>query len=345
MAMTDNLNPVSDPNTGLKPAAQASAAERGLAQKVFLGPNGLRAGWRLAIYILIVVALSYASHELRVHFFPSSERKLGEGLRPVRMLLGEIIGFVVASIAALVMARIEREKWDHYGLPVRRAFRADFWIGCVWGFGSLSIIMGILHLGGAYHIEGFALAGAAVWKFALLWGVMFLFVGLLEEFVTRGYVLYTLASGIGFWPAAIITSALFFAGHVRNPGETWYGLADVFIIGVFFCFTVWRTGDLWFAVGLHAAWDWGLTFFYSVPNSGMTASGHLFNIQTQGPTWLSGGSAGPEGSFVNLISDLLFFVIFAFLYRKRKWVGMDDRRIAVQKPTSEAVVIDSSALG
>jgi hypothetical protein len=53
---------------------------------------------------------------------------------------------------------------------------------------------------------------------------------------------------------------------------------------------------LWFAVGFHAAWDWSETFFYSVPDSGTVFPGHLLSSSLRGPAWLSGGSAGPEGS-------------------------------------------------
>jgi len=49
-------------------------------------------------------------------------------------------------------------------------------------------------------------------------------------------------------------------------------------------------------IGFHAAWNWGETFFYGVPESGFPPKGHLFNPTFAGPVWLTGGSAGPEGS-------------------------------------------------
>jgi hypothetical protein len=198
----------------------------------------------------------------------------------------------------------------------------------------------VLHLAGAYQIDGLALSGAQIAKFALLWGVVFLLVGIFEEFLVRGYLFYTLASGIRFWPAAVLTSAVFFAGHIRNQGETWFGLADVFVIGMFFCFTLWRTGDLWFAVGLHASWDWGQSFFYSVADSGMIAPGHLFRMHTQGPAWLSGGTVGPEGSIVSLASHLLLFLLFALVYKRRKWVGMTERRRAAAPNVPQPLVAE-----
>ncbi len=289
--------------------------------------------------------LTYALRVVRHHFFPRPPRNVSAPFEPVPEIILRGLGFLVVAGAAVIMAKIEKSRWDDYGLPLRRAVSADFWFGCLWGIGGLSVVMAGLWVAGAYRIEGLALAGAAIWKFGLLWAVAFLVVGLLEEFTLRGYTMYTLASGIGFWPAAVLLSALFLAGHIANPGENWMGLADVFIIGMFLCFTLWRTGDLWFAVGLHAVWDWGLTFLFSVPNSGTVAIGHLLNVRTQGPTWLSGGSAGPEGSVINLISDLLYFLLFALFYKRRKWVGMDDKRRAVEQAAAPpTALLDSSAL-
>jgi membrane protease YdiL (CAAX protease family) len=265
-------------------------------------------------------------------------------LEPVRETISRVLAFLYLAIAAWIMSKIEKLEWGDYGLPSKKAFRIDFWAGCLWGIAALSVLMGILWLTGAYRIEGFALGGAQIWRYAVLWGIMFLIVGLLEEYSLRGYTQYTLASGIGFWPAAIIFSVLFLSAHIGNPGENWMGLTDVFVIGMFLCFTLWRTGDLWFAVGMHAAWDWGLTYLCSVPNSGTTAVGHLFNVRMQGPTWLSGGSAGPEGSIVNLIMDILMFFIFALFYKQRKWIGMNERRRAKEGQSSQGPLLDSSAL-
>src|SRR5216684_1885489 len=138
--------------------------------------------------------------------------------------------------------------------------------------------------------------GVRIAKFAAFWAVIFLLVGLFEELLFRGYTQFTLTRGIGFWPAALALSCAFGLIHFRNGGEQWPGLLAAAAIGFFFCLTLRRTGSLWFAVGFHAAWDWGETFFYSVPDSGMVAPGHLLSSSLRGAPWLSGGSVGPEGS-------------------------------------------------
>ena len=293
-------------------------------RNIFFGPNGIRAGWRCLMFFVLTTVISIAIHIFRKYVLHSPSRDIHAAIEPLSAAIREALAFLIVALAALIMSRMEREKWEHYGLPLWR--RRNLFFGLVWGFATLSLVMGALWMVGSYRIDGLALSGTAALRYAALWAVVFLFVGLFEEFSLRGYPLYTLASGMGFWPSALLTSALFMAGHIRNPGETWLGLTYIFVDGIFLCFMVWRTGDLWFAVGTHASWDWGLTFFYSVPNSGIAAVGNLFSVRVQGPSWLSGGNAGPEGSAINLAFEALYVVVFASIYKRRQWMGMNDHK-------------------
>jgi uncharacterized protein len=82
-----------------------------------------------------------------------------------------------------------------------------------------------------------------------------------------------------------------------------------------------RTGTLWFAVGMHASWDWGETFLYSVPDSGTIAPGHLLNSSFQGSAWLTGGSVGPEGSVLVFVLIGAMWVVFDRMYPARRASG------------------------
>ena len=109
-------------------------------------------------------------------------------------------------------------------------------------------------------------------------------------------------------------SELFVFTHLGNPGENRIGILSVALVGLFWCFTLLRTGSLWFAVGLHASWDWAQSYFYGVPDSGGTSPGHLLSSSSQGPAWLSGGSVGPEGSVLVLAVIAVMFVVFHFAF-------------------------------
>jgi uncharacterized protein len=88
------------------------------------------------------------------------------------------------------------------------------------------------------------------------------------------------------------------------------GGATAALFGLFLCLTLRRTGNLWFALGLHASFVYGETFIHSVPDSGFPSYGHLLNSTLQGPRWLTGGSVGPEASMMMFVVLALMFVLF-----------------------------------
>ena len=186
-----------------------------------------------------------------------------------------------------------------------------------------------IYLLGGFTFGTLALFGTALVKFALLWGIGFVFVGMYEEFLFRGYAQFTLASGMGFWPAALLLSGLFGAIHLSNPGEGWVGALSVFTFGIFACFTLRRTGSIWFIIGFHAASDYAETFIYSVPDSGMLATGHLLNSNLHGPRWLSGGSIGPEGSLMSFVIFAIAFAAFHKMYPVKEDRNLTEPALAV----------------
>jgi len=282
---------------------------------IFVGEGGLRSGWRLLIYVLIAVGVSFAiGLAIQLLFHPR------RGLPGVwAQLAQEVVGFAVAFGAAVVMSRIEHRSLGVYGLPAKEMFASKFWLGFLFGLLEITVLIGLITTFGGYSFGPLALHGDKI----LLWGLfhlaMFTFVGLFEEFLFRGYMQYTLGDGIGFWPAAVILSFLFGGAHLGNPGEGWVGAASVVLIALFFCFSLKRTGNLWYAVGLHASFDWGETYLYSVPNSGTFMDGHLSNAVLQsGPKWLTGGSIGPEGSVFCFFTILLQFLVVMWLFPAQK---------------------------
>ena len=224
-----------------------------------------------------------------------------------------IISFFVV-LATWVVSRMEKRPLDDYGIPPRQAFGKRFWEGSVWGFAALSALLLILRLSGHFQIDSVALSGGAVFRYALGWAVVFLAVSVSEELAFRGYWLFSFSRRFRFWPAALFTSVVFGAAHLGNPGENVLGILQVIAVGLLLCLTLRRTGNLWFALGFHAAWDWAETFFYGTPDSGLLGVGRFLNSSVQGPTWLTGGSAGPEGSvlvfFVFVLCALLIHLRF-----------------------------------
>lgn len=292
----------------------------------FRGPNGIRAGLRVAIFLALVAALGLTIAVvgglivgLTRHAGPDRPRIAVSTTGPLGLSLGEGAIFFCAAVAALIMARIERCKWSRYGLPLKSAFGKDFWIGIVVGFAAISGCLGGIAALHGFRLEGVATHGPVLARAIIEWSLTFILVGLAEEFAFRGYLQYTLTTGMRFWPAAILLSVLFGMAHMGNPGESTAGELSVVMFGLLFCLFLWRRGNLWWAVGFHAGWDWGQTFFYGVPDSGIPAYHSLFRCSFKGPAWLTGGTVGPEASVFTPIVLAVVAIVFANVYREVRY--------------------------
>ena len=313
--MTEPIENVSAEST---PVIPPSIEPEPVLRRVFIGPSGLRAGWRFVIYMACFIALQIAISYILRPLFPAPASAQVPRLRV--FLVGECMALIAALLPAFVMARLEKRAFSAYGLPLYLRFQKLFWSGVFWGFAAITLLLLVMRGVGVFYFGGLALHGIHVLKFAVFWAVLFLVVGLFEEFITRGYTQFTLTQGIGFWPAAILLSAAFGAIHLGNQGEGWVGALGAACIGLFFCLTLRRTGTLWFAVGMHASWDWGETFFYSVPDSGIIAPGHLLKSSFHGSRWLTGGSVGPEGSVLLFLIIAALWITFDRLYPEVRYV-------------------------
>jgi membrane protease YdiL (CAAX protease family) len=289
---------------------------------VFYNDRGLRAGWRL----LIFAGLLYTMYSLLGLLTRLLGATAGGGTSPpadppylVPLLVGisDLVLFLLVLFATWIMSRIERRSMGQYGLPLTRSAWPRFLTGYVlWGFLPLVLVLIVMRAFRLFDFGNLGLHGPAILSWALAWAVVYLMVGFFEEYVFRGYALHTLAEGVGFWPAAVILGVVFAVVHMGNGGETRIGIVGVFLFGLFAATTLRRTGNLWLAVGAHTGWDWGQSFFFGVSNSGLPASGRLLSSHfSQGPDWLTGGTAGPEGSIFALILWAVMIVLFLNLYK------------------------------
>jgi membrane protease YdiL (CAAX protease family) len=300
-----------------------------LLKKIFVGRSGIRAGWRLLIFFAMLFVIGGGLNLLVRLVLRGRPRPSPTHLDAVPLVIGEAVQFSLLLFITFLMSRLEKRRIREYGLALGRGFRLTFWEGVFYGFGGLTLVLVVMRLSGHYDFGPLALHGGGIFYFGLLYLVGFLGTGFFEEYSFRGYVLYTLTDGLsglgpirpatGFWISAILLSSLFGFAHSRNPGETPLGLISVVVFALVFCFVLWRTGDLWMAVGFHMAWDWGQTYFYGVPDSGLISQAHLLSPSFHGPDWWTGGSTGPEASFLTPLVLLLIALAVHLRYRSVKY--------------------------
>jgi uncharacterized protein len=277
----------------------------------------MRAGWRLLMFVGIFVGLGFLANWIVPKIFHLKQRP---PLDPVGTISDELQALIQALVATWIMARIEHRRFADYGIPVRNAFGRDFWVGLAWGLASTSLLIGLIAVFGGYRILGLAIHGGALWYFLGLWIIANLLIGFSEEIQFRAYLLSTLADGIGFWVAAILLSIGFGALHyLLKPHERWEDFASTGLLGLFICLTLRRTGSLAFAIGFHSAFDFANLFVWSGQNAGEYAVGHLLETRWRGSQWLTGGTLGPEASWMVFVVIALMFGVFSRRYRHNKF--------------------------
>ena len=292
-------------------------ARKGLSgiASIFVGPDGLRAGWR---FLLFALGIELAEFYVREPFTSFIARNLGirlDELSAPSLFLEELVGLLIVLLVTGIAAFLERRRVDDYGLPVSQAFGRLFWKGMLAGTLVVIFVAGGMIATGAMQIHGLALTGSALPWFALLWLGANLLVGLNEEYLFRGYALRVLWRGTGFWPAAIITTAIFAGLHMSKPHENAMDIGMIFILGLAICLSVQRTGTLWWAAGWHAAFDFGQFFLIGTRNGGQAPVGHLLAVTFNGPALLNGGELGTEASIFMVPAAIATFIYVVWFLR------------------------------
>lgn len=277
---------------------------------LFFNERGLRAGWRFILFLILVrLVLAPLVFAVAKPFIHSAESRLGD-ISDV-LLLGCIL------LGTFIMSKLERRSVLSYGLKDSAALPRCL-LGTVTGFTSLTVMLLALRVTRHLLFGSRDMGGSQLLVAALLNVIGFAIVALFEENAFRGYLLHTLSEGMGFWPAAVLMSLLFAAMHVQNPGESKVGIVAVFAFGMMLAFSLWRTGSLLWAIGFHFMWDYSESFLYGVPDSGLVQPEHLLSTRLSGPAWITGGSVGPEGSWLIFVVLAVVALTIHFLYPRTR---------------------------
>ena len=265
-------------------AETAEREPRDLPERIFLGPYGVRAGWRIILYAVFVAALSMA----------------GGVVLGALGLLQSVTATTVLLLAAAVVAGwgmlafVDHRPIGALGFAAEPAAVRDSAVGFAFGGGMLGLAVIMLAVAGT--ARWVADDGTTTDYVAVLAGsfAFFAVAAAMEEALFRGYAFQALVQGIGAWPAAVLTSALFALGHAGNPNADLVGLANIFLAGVMLAACYLRTRSLWFATAVHLGWNWVMSALLDFPVSGLVRDTPLYSARETGADWWTGGPFGPE---------------------------------------------------
>ncbi|HEX6041263.1 CPBP family intramembrane glutamic endopeptidase, partial [Longimicrobium sp.] len=257
--------------------------------------HGIRAGWRLLMYGLIWIVLVRGLDPLSARFFPP------------QAMMDDILVMLVASLVAgwVMLAAVDRRPMGALGFALDPAAGRDSAVG--FGVGAAMLGCAVILLTVAGMARWVADTGS-VWEYvaALAQALAFFAVAAAaEEVAFRGYAFQALVQGIGAWPAAVLTSALFAYGHAGNPEVNAVALANIFLAGVMLAVAYLKTRSLWFATAVHLGWNWTMQSLLGFPVSGLNEfDTPLYDVRELGPDAVTGGPFGPEAGIAATLAIL-----------------------------------------
>ena len=285
----------------------------------FIGADGWRAGWRFAAFVALWYGGEFALFPLLSLFYTFTDN----GFTPTDILVFEAGDALLLALVSLLLVRLEKRGPAWFGLGWSRGSPRQFGLGCLFGFGMVSLLLLASMAGGHASVDGLALHGAELGKYLAIWLGGMLLVGVSEELLFRGYALRSLTGGMGFWPAALLLSLAFGGIHLGKPMENVPDILNIVVLGLALCYSVRQTGALWFAIGFHAAFDFFALSFYGSPNTGnngLPLEHHILDTHIDtGPAWLTGGPQGLEASWLVMPVTLGMCWIIRRLYSQPRF--------------------------
>lgn len=189
----------------------------------------------------------------------------------------------------------KEEAWSQYGL----------------GVGIAAILMIVIYstlaLTGSLKSGLNADLSIVAWLLGMLG---FMFQGMSEEVVMRGYLMNGLAPKWGVPLAMFLNSALFAALHLANPGLSNLALFNLFLAGLFFSAIFYVTDNMWLTGALHSFWNFIMGMVFGVQVSGLDKMESIWLTEfTKGRDLYTGGAFGFEGGLVVTLVMLLAIAI------------------------------------
>ncbi len=287
-----------------------------MLRRLFLKDDRLRPVFRVVIYAMLVVIAQYLL---------SGIVRAGGGIA----LFEVVSAILVVGISFGLRRFLDRRSIDSLGMPLRTRWGRLLTIGLLLGTGMQLLLFACEAAFGELKVTGVSPLAADL-RFLPALVVLFAAAAISEEMQFRGYVLQNLWEEMGFWPAALVSSALFAVLHFGNPNigaHPWIAAADIAGFGLWACLSIVWTKSMWLALGTHFGWN-----LFEGPVLGAQVSGigtqSVLTQTVSGPDLLTGGSFGPEAGLYGIAVLAIGIAVLYALQRRGAFAQLPDTREA-----------------
>ena len=236
------------------------------------------------------------------------------------ILVVTLFSTAIATFLTIVYCRcIEKRNFKSMGFVKKNAVK-QYFIGVFIGFLMFSICVGICVATGTLKYDGIIIGGNVT--FVILFFFGFLFQGMGEEVLMRGYFMTSLSNKTPIVVAILLNSIVFACLHLMNDGVSLLAFMNLILFGVFASVYAIKTNNLWGICAIHSVWNFVQGNFYGILVSGMNTNASIFKFtSTADGELFNGGDFGLEGGLAVTIVLVAATVITLLINFKKNEVG------------------------
>ncbi|MFJ9662591.1 lysostaphin resistance A-like protein [Streptomyces griseoflavus] len=225
-----------------------------------------------------------------------------------------VFGLLVSVLAVLVYGWVVSKTERRPATEVeRKGAGSAISRGMLIGVAMFGAVITNIYVNAHYEINGLGSVSGAVGLIGFMAAA-----SVTEELLFRGILFRIIEERTGTWIALTLTGLLFGLSHLLNPdAHLWGALAIAVEAGGMLAAAYAATRTLWVPIGLHFGWNFAAAGIFSTEVSGNDTPQGLLDTVTSGPTWVTGGAFGPEGSVYAVLFGVLVMIGFLWLARKR----------------------------
>lgn len=269
------------------------------------------------VIVFFALVLNFYSIILLMPFFIDN---LGE-LFTLEGNISILNEFFCLGLSIFFMMKVSRLSLRQLGFVKDKIF-GSYLKGAL--FGILEVFFVFFIIFGLRGIEVYFLGNLKFFVFIRIL-LFFIFQGMFEEVLFRGYLMAMFSKVMGIKFSIIVSSFLFAVIHLLNPNIQILGLFNIFLVGIMFGLIYYYTGNLWIIGAMHTFWNFTLGHIVGSQISGMgTLKSILSSIPIDNKEFISGGAFGFEASIVTVVVQIAISLFVIYLIKKEKLKKADN---------------------
>lgn len=232
------------------------------------------------------------------------------------ILIITLYATVIATGLTMIHCRfIERRPLSSMGFRKKNA-ASHYFAGIGVGLAMFALTYFICWAGGGITAEQIS--------FKINYGMFavyflgFVFQGMSEEVVMRGYLMNSIGGKNSVYAAVIISSAAFSVTHALNPGTSFLAFLNLAFYGAFMAVYMICFDNIWGVCGIHTMWNFVQGNVFGVPVSGMNFGESIIkSALAPDKSFLNGGAFGVEGGIATTIVLAAAITVILIFYNKK----------------------------